>query len=72
MTSDKLDDLRRDLAANILPTSSREDIEKIVEKYSDSNAKNREIENEADIYDIFSTNGTIHDLMARLDWRCDV
>ena len=71
VTTDKLDELRQDIAANVLPSHSKEDVEAIVDKYADSSAHDKPIDGLGDINEVFTPEGTIQDLMDRLEAKKD-
>ena len=59
VTTDKLDDLRKDIAENVKENHTETDVAQIVEKYSDSSAQSAPIDNLEEINEIFRPDGTI-------------
>jgi len=71
VTTDKLDDLRQDIAANVQQSHTRADVEAIIGRYSDNSAADRPIAGMEHINEIFTPEGTIQDLMDRLEKKKD-
>ena len=71
VTTDKLDDLRNEITQSIREHHTKEDVAEIVSKYSDSSAESEPIAHLEDINEVFTPDGTIHDLVSRLEARGD-
>ena len=66
VSTDKLDDLRNDLATKVNQQTSNEEIIAIVNGHSDLNAGQKPIENLDQINDIFRPEGSVQDIYSSL------